>query len=50
MAKIGSCWEVKFILYLTHFCTPKKEGQGLQIVQEFRELNQNLHFEKYSMK
>jgi len=29
---------------------PKKTGQGLQIVQDFRELNQNSHIDKYSMK
>jgi Reverse transcriptase (RNA-dependent DNA polymerase) len=32
------------------FCVPKKQGQGLQIVQDFRELNQNSHIDKYSMK
>jgi hypothetical protein len=31
------------------FCVPKKQGQGLQIVQDFRELNQNSHINKYSM-
>ncbi len=32
------------------FCVPKKQGQGLQIVQDFRELNQNSNIDKYSMK
>jgi Reverse transcriptase (RNA-dependent DNA polymerase) len=32
------------------FCIPKKQGQGLRIVQDFRELNQNSHIDKYSMK
>jgi hypothetical protein len=32
------------------FCIPKKQGQGLCIVQDFRELNQNSHIDKYSMK
>jgi hypothetical protein len=32
------------------FCVPKKQGQGLPIVQDFRELNQNSHIDKYSMK
>ncbi len=32
------------------FCVPKKQGQGLRIVQDFRELNQNSHIDKYSMK
>ncbi len=31
------------------FCVPKKQG-GLRIVQDFRELNQNSHIDKYSMK
>jgi hypothetical protein len=32
------------------FCVPKKQGQGLRIVQDFRELNNNSHIDKYSMK
>jgi hypothetical protein len=32
------------------FCIQKKQGQGLGIVQDFRELNQNSHIDKYSMK
>ncbi len=32
------------------FCVPKKQGQGLCIVQDFQELNQNSHIDKYSMK
>jgi hypothetical protein len=32
------------------FCIPKKQGQGLGIVQDFRELNQNPDIDKYSMK
>ncbi len=32
------------------FCVPKKQGQRLRIVQDFRELNQNSHIDKYSMK
>jgi hypothetical protein len=32
------------------FCVPKKQGQGLRIIQDFRELNQNSHIDKYSMK
>jgi len=32
------------------FCVPKKQGQGLRIVQDFRELNNNSHNIKYSMK
>jgi hypothetical protein len=29
---------------------PKKQGQGFRIVQDFRELNQNSHIDKYLMK
>jgi hypothetical protein len=32
------------------FCIPKKQGQGLRIIQDFRELNLNPHIDKYSMK
>ena len=32
------------------FCVPKKEGKGLRIVQDFRELNEHSHIDKYSMK
>jgi hypothetical protein len=32
------------------FCVLKKQGQGLRIVQDFRELNQNFHIKKHSMK
>ncbi len=32
------------------FCVPKKQGQGLRFVQDFRELNNHSHIDKYSMK
>jgi hypothetical protein len=32
------------------FCVPKKQGQGLRIVQDFQQLNQHSHIDKYSMK
>jgi hypothetical protein len=32
------------------FCTPKKQGEGLRIMQDFWELNQNSHIDIYSMK
>ncbi len=32
------------------FCVPKKQGQGLSIVQDFGELNNHSHIDKYSMK
>ena len=34
------------IPYTTHnFCVPKKQGQGLHIVQDFRELNNHTHID-----
>jgi hypothetical protein len=39
------------LLYnLPIFCVPKKQGQGLHIFQDFLELNNHSHIEKYSMK
>jgi hypothetical protein len=32
------------------FCVPKKQGQVLRIVQDFRQLNLHSHIDKYSMK
>ena len=32
------------------FCVPKKGGNGLRIVQDFRELNQKSYMDKYTMK
>jgi hypothetical protein len=32
------------------FCITKKQGQGLRIVLDFRQLNQHSHINKYSMK
>jgi hypothetical protein len=32
------------------FFVPKKQGQGLRIMQDFRQLNQHSHIDKYSMK
>ncbi len=32
------------------FCVPKKQGQGIRVVQDFRELNNHSHIDKYSMK
>jgi hypothetical protein len=32
------------------FCIPKKKGQRLRVVQDFKALNKNSHIDKYSMK
>jgi hypothetical protein len=32
------------------FCVPMKQGQGLRIVQDFWQLNQHSHIDKFSMK
>jgi hypothetical protein len=32
------------------FCVQKKQGQGLMFIQDFRELNEKSHINKYSMK
>ena len=32
------------------FCVPKKNKNGLRIVQDFRELNSHSHIDKYSIK
>jgi hypothetical protein len=30
-------------------CIKKKQGQGIRITKDFRELNQNYHIDKYPM-
>jgi hypothetical protein len=50
MAETRSCPEIRLVVQLPPFCASKKQGQGLQIVQDFQELNQNSHIDKYSMK
>jgi len=32
------------------FCIPKKQGQGIWVVQDFQELNNHSHIDKYFMK
>jgi hypothetical protein len=49
MVEIGSCQKVELSLSLSLFCVPQKQGQGLQIVQDFRELNNDSYIDKYSM-
>jgi hypothetical protein len=48
--KIGVVRRSKSIYNAPIFCVPKKSGQGLYIVQDFRELNNQCHIDKYSMK
>jgi hypothetical protein len=43
-------WRSDSLYNLPIFCVPKKQGQGLRIIQDFRVLNQNSHIDKYSMK
>ncbi len=42
--KLGVVKGANSLYHLPIFCVPKKQGQGLQVVQDFHELN------KYSMK
>ncbi len=48
--KMGVVKRSNSLYYSPIFCVPKKQGQGLRIVQAFCELNQNSHIDKYSMK
>jgi hypothetical protein len=48
--KLGVVKRSNSLYNLPIFCVPKKQGQGLRIVQDFRELNQNSHIDKYSMR
>jgi len=48
--KLGVVQRSDSLYNLPIFCVPKKQGQGLQIIQDFIELNQNSHINKYSMK
>ncbi len=50
MAEMGVVKRSNSLYNSPIFCVPKKQGQGLCIVQDFRELNQNSHIDKYSMK
>ncbi len=47
--KLGAVTRSNSLYNSPIFCVPKKQGQGLRIVQDFRELNQNSHIDKYSM-
>jgi hypothetical protein len=48
--KLGVVNRSNYLYNSPLFCVPKKQGQGLRIVQDFCELNNNLHINKYSMK
>ncbi len=50
MAKTWSGQMCKFFIQLTNFLCTKKQGQGLRVVEDFQELNNQLHINKYSMK
>jgi hypothetical protein len=48
--KLGVVWRFISPFNSSIFCVPKKQGQGLRIVQDFQQLNQHSHIDKYSMK
>jgi hypothetical protein len=48
--KLGVVWQSNSSYNSPIFCVPKKQGQVLRIVQDFRLLNQHSHIDKYSMK
>jgi hypothetical protein len=48
--KLGVVRKTKSLYNSPIFCVPKKNGQGLRIVQDFRGLNAKTKMDKYSMK
>jgi hypothetical protein len=48
--KLGVVKQTNSLYNSLLFCVPKKQGQGLRIVQDVRELNSHSHIDKYSMK
>jgi hypothetical protein len=48
--KLGVVRRTKSLYNSPIFCVPKKTGQGLRIVQDFRALNTKTKIDKYSMK
>jgi hypothetical protein len=48
--KLGSIKCANSLYNSPIFCVPKKQGQGLRVVQDFRELNNHSHIDKYPMK
>jgi hypothetical protein len=50
MLKLGVVKRSNSLYNSPIFCVPKKQGQGLRVVQDFHELNNHSHIDKYSMK
>jgi len=50
MVETRSSEKSQLIVQLTNFQCAKKQGQGLRVVQDFRELNNHSHIDKYCMK
>jgi hypothetical protein len=50
MAEAGGGPQVQLPVKLTNILCPQEARPGLRIVQDFRQLNQHLHIDKYSMK
>ncbi len=48
--KLRVVWRTNSPYNLLIFCVPKKQGQGLRNVQDFWQLNQHSHIDKYFMK
>jgi hypothetical protein len=48
--KLGVVQKLDSLYNSPVFCVPKKVGNGYRIVQDFRELNQKLFMDKYTMK
>ncbi len=48
--KLGVVKQANSLFNPPIFCVPKKQGQGLRVVQDFWELNNHSHIDKYSMK
>ncbi len=48
MAQTGRCEKGQLAIQLTNFLCTKKQGQGLRVVQDFRELNNHSHIDKFN--
>jgi hypothetical protein len=47
--KLGVVQMTRYAYNSPIFCLPKKKGQGLRIIQDFQQLNQHSHINKYSL-